>query len=114
MGRAIGVDYHHYVEAASLVEWNLSQALSLTGGSRPMIFLLISGFQRVHGSDVSVAVKFLPVLLNPLVVLSVFFWRWRFSVMMGLRCGRRFSRCLGSRSLLACTRISWPICWDCH
>ncbi|MDP6457764.1 MAG: hypothetical protein QGF78_00295 [Candidatus Bathyarchaeota archaeon] len=72
-GRAVGVDYRHYVEAAGLVEGNLSQALRVMGGSRPMIFLLISGFQRVLGSDVSVAVKFLPVLLNPLLVLSVFF-----------------------------------------
>jgi len=72
-GTAVGVDYRHYVNAASLVEVNLSQALSVMGGARPMIFLLISGFQRVLGSDVSVAVKFLPVLLNPLLVLSVFF-----------------------------------------
>lgn len=72
-GKAVGVDYRHYVEAAGLVEGNLSQALSVMGGSRPMIFLLIFGFQRVLGSDVSVAVKFLPVLLNPLLVLSVFF-----------------------------------------
>ena len=72
-GRAVGVDFRHYVAAAGLVEGNLSQALSVMGGSRPIIFLLISGFQRVIGSDVSVAVKFLPVLLNPLVVLSVFF-----------------------------------------
>ena len=72
-GRAVGVDYHHYVAAASLVEGNLSQALSVMGGSRPMIFLLISGFQRIFKGDISATVKFLPVLLNPLLVLSVFF-----------------------------------------
>lgn len=73
-GKAVGVEYRHYVEAAGLVEGNLGQALRVMGGSRPVIFLLISGFQRVFGSDVSVAVKFLPVLLNPLLVLSVFLW----------------------------------------
>ena len=72
-GKAVGVDYRYYVEAAGLVEGNLSQALSVMGGSRPMLFLLIAGFQSVLGSDVSVAVKFLPVLLIPLLVLSVFF-----------------------------------------
>jgi len=72
-GNAVGVDYLAYVRAASRVEGNLTQALRVMGGSRPILFFLILGFQRVIGSDASVAVKFMPVLLNPLLVVSVFY-----------------------------------------
>jgi len=72
-GKAVGVDYLHYVNAATLVEEDPSQALSVMGGSRPIIFVLIWGFQMLLGSDASVAVKFLPILLNPMLLLSVFF-----------------------------------------
>ena len=69
-GKAVGVDYHFYVKATTLIEEDLTQVLIVGGFSRPMIYILILGFQKVIGSDVSVAVKFLPVLLNPLLVLS--------------------------------------------
>ena len=72
-GRGVGVDIPHYVKNALIVESDPSLAFRVWGGSRPLIFLVIYGFQRVLGSDVSTAVKFLPVLLNPLIVISTFF-----------------------------------------
>jgi len=72
-GRGVGVDISHYVEVAEVVERDLSQAFDVWGGSRPVIFLLIYGFQRLIGSDASTAVKFLPVILNPLMIATAFF-----------------------------------------
>ena len=69
----VGVDIPHYVRAADIVELDVSQAFKIWGGSRPLIFLAIYGFQRLLGSDVSTAVRFLPVLLNPLLAVSAFF-----------------------------------------
>ena len=72
-GRGVGVDFPHYVRDALIVESDPSNTFRVGGGSRPLIFLVIYGFQQVLGSDASTAVKFLPVLLNPLIVISTFF-----------------------------------------
>jgi len=72
-GRDVGVDIPHYVKAAEVVEQDLSQAFDVMGGSRPVIFLLIYGFQRLIGSNASTAVKFLPVILNPLMIATASF-----------------------------------------
>lgn len=69
----IGVDIPHYVRAAEMMEGNLTAAFKMWDGSRPLILLTIYGFQRAVGIDASTAVKMLPLLLNPLMVLAVFF-----------------------------------------
>jgi hypothetical protein len=68
-----GRDVSHYIEWAQLVELNISEIYNAYGGSRPVIFLTILGFQRLAGLETLAAVRFLPVLLNPLLVLSIFF-----------------------------------------
>lgn len=72
-GLSVGVDIPHYVREAEVVEQDVSQVFSVWGRSRPLIHLVIYGFQRLLGLDVSTAVRFLPAILNPLLVLSVFF-----------------------------------------
>jgi len=69
----VGVDILNYVEAAEIVDRDISQAFKVSSGYRPIIFLVIYGFQRLLGSDVSTAVKFLPVMLNPLMIMTAFF-----------------------------------------
>ena len=69
----VGVDILNYVEAAEVVDRDVSQAFKVSSGYRPIIFLVIYGFQRLLGSDVSTAVKFLPVMLNPLMIMTAFF-----------------------------------------
>jgi len=69
----VGVDIPHYVKAAEIVDREVSQAFKVMSGHRPIIFLVIYGFQRILGSDVSTAVNFLPVILNPLMIMTVFF-----------------------------------------
>ena len=75
-GRGVGVDINNYVDYvhnAEIVEKDVSQSFTVVRGSRPVIFLLIYGFQKLIGLDASTAVKFLPVILNPLMILSAFF-----------------------------------------
>jgi len=71
--RSVGVDFNHYVEEARLVEQDLSQVFKVWGGSRPFIHLVIYGFQAMFGLDVVSAVKYLPVILNPLLAVSIYF-----------------------------------------
>jgi hypothetical protein len=70
----IGVDINDYVVAADLVEEDLSQVFRVAGGSRPLIYLLIHGFQGLRGFETYSSIVFLPVLLMPLLILSVFFF----------------------------------------
>jgi hypothetical protein len=72
-GLDVGVDAPHYMKSAVLVDADVSKAFSVMGGSRPLIFLAIYGFQRVTGLDVNSAVRYFPVVLVPLLVLSAFF-----------------------------------------
>jgi len=71
--RFVGVDFNRYVEEARLVEQDPSQVFKVMGGSRPFIFLVIYGFQTMFGLDVVSAVKYLPVILNPLLAISIYF-----------------------------------------
>lgn len=75
-GKGVGVDIHSYVDyvhSAEIVEKDISQAFRVSDGSRPVIFMLIYGFQGVTGSDAFTAVKFLPIILNPLMIAASFF-----------------------------------------
>jgi len=69
----VGVDVHWYVEWMAEVEKNLYSAFTVERGSRPVILLLIYAIEHVFKVGVSEIVKFFPVLLNPLLVLSVYF-----------------------------------------
>jgi len=71
--RRVGVDFNYYVEEAILVEQNLSQVFKVWDSSRPFIHLVIYGFQAIFGLDVVSAVKYLPVILNPLLAASIYF-----------------------------------------
>ena len=72
-GLDVGVDIRNYTKAAELVEGDVSQVFHVMNGSRPIIFLAIFGFQKLAGLDALTAVRFFPVMLIPLLVLSVFF-----------------------------------------
>lgn len=72
-GVAVGVDVHYYIEWMVPVEQDLFSAFTAANGSRPMMLLLIYVFQRGFGLGVLEVVKYLPVLLNPTLALSVFF-----------------------------------------
>jgi len=72
-GLGVGADNPHYVEWAENVESDPTNAFNIASGSRPLIIILIWGYSRLLGIDATTAVNFLPVLLNPLMVLGAFF-----------------------------------------
>ena len=69
----VGVDIKNYVNMMDSVEQNPSAAFTVANGSRPIIFLTIYAFKQVLGLEVLEAVKYLPILLYPLLTLSVYF-----------------------------------------
>lgn len=73
-GGMIGVDINHYVEAADLVEEDLSQVFRVSGGSRPLMYLIIQGFQGFMGFQTYSSILYIPVLLMPLLLVSVIFF----------------------------------------
>jgi hypothetical protein len=68
-----GVDVHYYLEWMVPVEKDPFSVFTVANGSRPIFLLLIYVFRRGLGLSVVEAVKYLPVLINPFLVLSVYF-----------------------------------------
>lgn len=93
-GLNVGVDAPRYVDSLLIVEGGVWASFSEMGGSRPLIFLTLYGFERVTGLSAELAVRYLPVFLVPLLVLSAFFLGW---VVTG---GRRMA--LWSAFLMLC------------
>jgi len=72
-GVGVGVDIPQYVEAMMYIGEDLVGIIHLMRTSdRPSIYFMIYGFQRMFGLDVEIAVRYVPVLLNPLLVVSVY------------------------------------------
>jgi len=69
----VGVDVPMYLDLMAKVGNDPYSAFIVDGGSRPLILLLIYSFERILGSSIQEIVKYLPVILNPLLVFSVFF-----------------------------------------
>jgi len=72
-GREIGIDIQPYVETAEIINDDPSKILTGMSRTRPFMFLVISGYQHLLGTDVTSAVEFMPVLLNPLLSTAIFF-----------------------------------------
>lgn len=69
----VGVDVHWYIEWMAEVEKNPSSAFTVSRGSRPVMLLMIYTVNSVFGFGIEGIVKYLPIFLNPLLVLSVYF-----------------------------------------
>jgi len=69
----VGVDGPQYVLEFKQVEADPSRAFKLEGGSRPVLYLLLFGFQRLTSLSVPDTIRWTPVVLNPLLVLSTVF-----------------------------------------
>ncbi|MFX0140390.1 MAG: hypothetical protein ACFFDN_42520, partial [Candidatus Hodarchaeota archaeon] len=81
---AFGVDFHYYIDWMGSVTKDLYSAFTVANGSRPVVLWLIYGVQRISGLEFIDTIKYLPILLNPLLVISVYFmvsratkdWEW--------------------------------------
>jgi len=72
-GTPVGVDVDYYVNWMIPVEKDPLAAFTVANGSRPVLLLLIYTFQRSFGLEHMEAIKYIPILLNPLLAISVFF-----------------------------------------
>ena len=70
-GRQIGVDFSYYVRGIDIIQDDFSQAFTLSKGSRPIVYLVLIGFQRIFNLNAVNAVKLFPALLVPVLILSV-------------------------------------------
>ena len=68
----VGIDIKSYVKTMASVEQDPSSAFTVFG-SRPMILLMMYALKHIIGLEFLEVVKYLPVLLNPLLTLSVYF-----------------------------------------
>jgi len=70
--RNVGVDFSDYVNATEMIESDFSQVFDILGGSRPLIYITLHGFQRLFKLDAITTIRYFPILLNPLLVVSIF------------------------------------------
>jgi len=75
-GLIVGVDAENYIQAGRIVERDFSQAFSVLGGSRPLVFMIIYIIQRIFAVETATVVKFLPVILIPMLSLSAAYLSW--------------------------------------
>jgi len=68
----IGTDIQPYVSSAEAIIENPSNIFSRSGGSRPVLHLVLYCFQQLTTLSAYDAVTYLPVILNPLLSLSIF------------------------------------------
>ena len=72
LGKEIGTDVDPYVNSADIIEIDPIKVLERSGGSRPLIHLLIYSYRALLNLNNYDAVTFLPALLNPMLALSAY------------------------------------------
>jgi len=68
-----GADISSYLLEYKQVEGDVSKIFEVSGGSRPIYYLLLFGFQKLASLDALSATRYHSIILNPLLVLSIFF-----------------------------------------
>jgi hypothetical protein len=72
-GKLVGTDAQEYVKMMEQVDTDFFSAFTVSNGSRPVLLFLTYAFQHSFRLSIIEAVKFIPVLLNPLLTLSVYY-----------------------------------------
>lgn len=73
-GYSIATDMRHYINEAKLLESNLWYAFKgYIYGSRPLMLILIYGLSKLSGLSIEVTVKFMPLIIHPLLTLTAYF-----------------------------------------
>jgi len=68
----IGVDMGFYLRVAELIEDNPQYVFNITR-DRPLTYIAIYTFQQILGSTTLTAIRLLPIILNPLLVISTYY-----------------------------------------
>ncbi len=69
----VGVDIKAYTEMVKEIENDLSKVTIVANGSRPIILLLIYFIWKISSLNLIEVVKWMPLILNPMLVLSTFY-----------------------------------------
>ena len=75
-GVGVGVDIPHYVRDVNSIVGGESSIFEVAGGSKIFFYVFYFCFKWVTGLSVEAAVRFLPVVFNPLLVASMCFFAW--------------------------------------
>jgi len=69
----VGVDARHYVKYTKQLNEDLSYAFKgYLRGSRPLMLLLIFGISKLTGLSIATTVKYMPLLIHPILTMSAF------------------------------------------
>ena len=68
----VGVDIGSYLRVAELIDDNAQYVLDLAG-DRPLIYIAIYYLRQILGSTTLTAIRLLPIILNPLLVISTYY-----------------------------------------
>jgi hypothetical protein len=69
----VGVDIPNYVNYIESINSDYNKVFTISNGTRPIIFLLIIGFQKSLNLSTLSAVRLIPVVIHPLLIISIFF-----------------------------------------
>lgn len=73
-GYSIATDMRHYINEARRLQSNLWYAFKgYISGSRPLMLLLIYGLSKFSGLSLEIIVKFMPLIIHPLLTITVYF-----------------------------------------
>lgn len=72
-GVGVGVDISYYRIWIEEYEGNLANIFQVARGSRPFFILVLHGFQRTLNLETVQAITFFPIILIPLLILSIYF-----------------------------------------
>jgi len=75
-GVGVGVDIFSYIRSIESIVEEESSVFKVAGGSKIFFYVFYFCFKWVTGLSVEAAVRFLPVVLNPLLVVSLCFFAW--------------------------------------
>jgi len=75
-GVGVGVDIPFYVRSVNGIVEGESSVVEVAGGSKIFFYIFYFFFMWVSGLSVDAAVRFLPLMLNPLLVASLCFFAW--------------------------------------
>jgi len=70
--KIVGVDFTLYYSISKTIEKNPSLAFKLLNGERSLFLLLIYFLQKILSIDLMILIKYMPLILNPLYVISMY------------------------------------------
>lgn len=71
-----GKDFTEYKVSLDLINTGEGNFFTVKEGARPFLFMCLYGFQKLTGLQSTEAVRYFPIILNPLLVSAVAYYTW--------------------------------------